>query len=299
MDPLALTKLQGLMNLSRGIPEVSVGVIDGPLDLNHPTLHNSKIRTTKESGYFDCKKASSMSCMHGTFIAGMLVSERGPYTLGICPNCEIIIRPVFKEVLDGSNIYYPSVSTQDLARAIVEVVDSGAKIINLSLGLTGSSLIKFQELEEAYDYAFRKRVLVIAAAGNQGSIGHVSLIDHPWVIPVASCDANGNLDPTSNIGPSIAKRGLMAPGKDITSSQAGGTYMKLSGTSVAAPFITGTIALLYSIFYETTTPQDLVMAIRRDIRRRTLLPPLLNAERSIQVMEDLFSRRRDYVTTVT
>jgi subtilisin family serine protease len=128
-------------------------------------------------------------------------------------------------------------------------------------------------LNEAYDYAFRKRVIIVAAAGNQGNIGFLPLIDHPWIIPVVSCDMQGRLDPISNVGPSIAKRGLMAPGVNITSTIPGGGYKQLTGTSFAAPFVTGTLALLLSIF-KGAAPTQLVRSIRQQMRRRTIFPPL-------------------------
>jgi hypothetical protein len=71
---------------------------------------------------------------------------------------------------------------------------------------------------------------IVVAAGNQGNIGNISLINHEWPIPVAACDANGKLDPMSNFGPSIGKRGLMAPGVNIRSAYPGGQYTHMSGT---------------------------------------------------------------------
>jgi subtilisin family serine protease len=77
--------------------------------------------------------------------------------------------------------------------------------------LSSSSLIVYSKLQEAYDYALRKNVIIVAAAGNQGNIGSISLINHRWLIPVAACGEDSRLDPLSNFGPSIGNRGTNGP----------------------------------------------------------------------------------------
>jgi subtilisin family serine protease len=166
-----------------------------------------------------------------------------------------------------------------LSDAIIETVNSGARIINLSLGLSGSSLVVYHELEEAYNYAYQKGVIIVAASGNQGSIGHAALLNNKWVIPVAACDHEGKISSMSNFGPSIGVRGLMAPGIDITSTTSGGGYSKLSGTSFAAPFVTGTIALLWSVFPKATSAEIIHSLVRICSNfSRTVIPKLLDAE---------------------
>jgi subtilisin family serine protease len=288
MDPLEQIKLYSLMKISSGKPEIAIGLIDGPIDFNHPAFQGAKIRTAKDSQLSACKSASSIACMHGTFIAGILCSKRDSAAPAICPSCEIILRPIFTEDTfdniaggdDSSNIVFPSSTPKELSKAIIEIVDAGATIINLSLGLSTSSLTIYRELEEAYNYALQHNVIIVVATGNQGNIGYISLLNHPWIIPVAACNEHGTPVPQSNFGPTIGKQGLMAPGVNITSTLAGdGVYTKMSGTSVAVPFVTGTIALLWSIFPDATAEQ-IIHSITGGIayRSRTIIPPLLNAE---------------------
>ena len=58
------------MNISDGSPDVTIGLIDGPVDLNHPAFNGSTIRAVKDSQLAECKNVGSIACRHGTFIAG-------------------------------------------------------------------------------------------------------------------------------------------------------------------------------------------------------------------------------------
>jgi subtilisin family serine protease len=281
MDPLSQIRLYALMNISSGSPNISVGVIDGPVDFNHPAFHESKIKAVKDSQLGACKIASSVACTHGTFVAGILSAKRGLSAPAICPNCQIILYPIFREdeTNNTRNDPFSSATPEELSNAIIETIDAGARVINLSLGLSTSSLTVYDELQQAYDYALQKSVIIVVAAGNQGNIGNISLINHQWLIPVAACDENNLLDPMSNFGPSIGNRGLMAPGMNIRSTYPGGQYTNMSGTSFAAPFVTGAIALLWSIF-PSATAGAIIHSITRSalFKRRSIIPSLLNVE---------------------
>ncbi|MDQ3852127.1 MAG: S8 family serine peptidase [Thermoproteota archaeon] len=295
MDSLEQVRLQSLMAISTGIPEVVIGLIDGPIDFNHAAFEGSNVTTVKGSQHAACRSADSLACMHGTFIAGMLCARRGSSAPAICPNCKLLLYPIFsegeKEALNRKGheglLPIPSTTPKELSDAIIETIDAGARIINISAGLSASSLVAYRDLEDAYDYAMRNGVIVVAAAGNQGNIGgYRSLFGHQWVIPVAACDENGRLDPMSNFGPSIGYRGLMAPGVNITSTSPGGQYTQLSGTSFATPFVTGTIALLWSLFPQTTTTQ-IIHCISRSAstNRRVIIPPILHAEAALKLLK--------------
>ena len=58
---------------------------------------------------------------------------------------------------------------------------------------------------------------MVAAAGNQGTVGSSVITRHPWVIPVIACDLQGRPTTESNLGSSIGRRGLAAPGENIAS----------------------------------------------------------------------------------
>ena len=116
----------------------------------------------------------------------------------------------------------PSATPQELAAAIIECIDAGARVINLSLALAQPSTKGEQALEEALNQAVRRGVIVVAAAGNQGTLGSSAITRHPWVIPVVACDLRGRPMNESNLGSSIGRRGLSAPGDGVTSLGAEG-----------------------------------------------------------------------------
>jgi subtilisin family serine protease len=190
MDPLIQTKIQYLMKYSEGRPEITIGLIDGSIDLSHPAFRGSIIRTVKESGHAKCTNTDSISCRHGTFIAGIISAKRGFNVPAICPKCTLLLYPIFtdKKQEEDNNYtnrkkYHDTISftittPTELSNAIVEVIYKGARIINLSLGLPTNSLIKYNTLQEAYDYARKKGVIIVASSGNQGNIGSTSLIDN-------------------------------------------------------------------------------------------------------------------------
>ena len=162
----------------------------------------------------------------------------------------------------------------------------------MSLALAQPSSKGERELEQVLDHATKRGVIIVAAAGNQGTLGSTAITRHPWVIPVVACDLRGRPMNGSNLGSSIGRRGLSAPGEAIISLGAVGKPLTLGGTSVATPFVTGAIALLWSAFPAATAAQ-VKFAVTQAYapRRTTVVPPLLNAWAAYQFMVTAQMRR--------
>lgn len=286
MDPLQLVRLAALMSRGEGRREVAVALIDGPVALDHPDLSQSTLKEIPGAVRGSCSRLESVACMHGTFVAGMLVARRGSQAPAICPGCTLILRPIFPETTKD-NHPMPSASPEELATAITEAIGAGAKVINLSAALTNPSSRGEHELEQALDYAAHRGVLVVAAAGNQSTVGSSAITRHPWVIPVIACDLQGRPTPESNLGSSIGRWGLAAPGESIVSLGANGKPETSAGTSAAAPFVTGAIALLWSEFPKATSAQ-IKSAITQtgDSLRRAITPPVLDAWAAYQAISN-------------
>jgi subtilisin family serine protease len=284
MTPLDLVRLTPLTDRTSGRPEVTIGLIDGPVVMDHPELANQHIREIPGNGNATCTQANSTACLHGTFVAGILSAKRGSAAPAICPNCTLLVRPIFVETT-AANGDMPSATPEKLAQAILDCIEAGARVLNMSAALAQPSMKNERTLEEALDQAARRGVIVVAAAGNQGTLGSTAITCHPWVIPVVGYDLQGRPMNHSNLGNSIGRRGLGAPGDQITSLGAEGKPLTLGGTSVAAPFVTGAIALLWSEFPTATATEIKLAATHARIpRRTTVVPPLLDAWAAYQTM---------------
>jgi subtilisin family serine protease len=284
MDPLHLVRLPPLMSRGQGRHDVVVALIDGPVALDHPDLSQSTMKEIPGAVASSCSRRESVACMHGTFVAGMLVARRGAQAPAICPGCTLLLRPIFTENKTG-NGQMPSATPEELATAISETIGAGAKVINLSAALSQPSSRGELRLQRALDYAAQRRVLVVAAAGNQGTVGSSAITRHPWVIPVVACDLQGRPTAESNLGSSIGRWGLAAPGENIVSLGTDGKSQTSSGTSAAAPFVTGAIALLWSEFPRATAAQiKLAITQAGRLPRRAIAPPLLDVGAAYEAM---------------
>jgi subtilisin family serine protease len=292
MTPFQLIRLAPLMERTSGRPEIVIGLIDGPVLMHHPELESQHIREIAGNGSGTCNQADSAACLHGTFVAGILSAMRESTAPAICPNCTLLVRPIFAET-KATNGEMPSATPGELAQAILDCLEAKARVLNVSAAIAQPAIKSERALEEALGQAARSGVIVIAAAGNQGTLGSTAITRHSWVIPVVAYDQQGRPMNHSNLGSSIGRRGLGAPGDRITSLGTEGKPLTLGGTSAAAPFVTGTIALLWSEFPHASAA-DVKLAVTQSYsgRRNTVVPPLLDAWRSYESLATVTARKR-------
>ena len=276
MDPLELVKLTPLMQRTLGKPEIVIGLIDGPVVTDHESLPSGVVRSASTTIDSECSRADSIACQHGTFVAGILSAKRGSSAPAICPDCTLLVRPIFGE--RSSALDMPSAQPEELADGIVDSIRAGARVLNISAAIQQPSLKSERTLEHALNEAASRNVLVVAAAGNQGTVGSTAITRHPWVIPVVACDTSGKPMNQSNLGHSIGRKGLGAPGERITSLAPGNQTVTSGGTSAAAPFVTGAIALLWSEIPDASGTAMRLAVTQSHLNRRTsVVPPLLDA----------------------
>jgi subtilisin family serine protease len=259
------------MSIGAGREDVVVAILDGPVTLSHPDLSDAHVRDISVDGSATCQHRGSLACRHGTFVAGILGAKRSSGALGICPGCTLLVRPIFADPLESA---LPHATAEELAHAIVESLKAGARLINVSSALS-PMIGREPELEAALETAARHGAIVIAAAGNDGTIASSPLTRHPSVIPVAACDASGRPVPASNLARSLGTRGIAAPGA-MTSISPEGPPVMLSGTSFAAAVVSGACALLWSAF-RGVAAHEIAWAVIGPERRRSVSPPRLNA----------------------
>jgi subtilisin family serine protease len=280
-DPLHLVGLSPLMDITTGSAEVVIGLIDGPVALDNPDLTARSIRPLP--GRAAVCSVSSASCIHGTFVAGILTARRTAKAPAICPDCTLLVRPIFANGQRDANSI-PTATSSELAAAIAECLAGGARILNVSATVAHAHGNGARRLADALDDAVRKGAIVVAAAGNQGVVGASAVTADRAVIPVVSYSRAGRPLTGSNLGASIARRGLGAPGDAITSLAPGGGTLQSGGTSAAAPFVTGAAALIWSEFPAATGGSIRKALATAAGRGRGVVPPLLNAWSAYQAM---------------
>jgi subtilisin family serine protease len=290
MAPLDLVRLTKVMELTQGNPDMTVGIIDGPVDVGHPGFLAASARQIPAGKRASCQVLSSPACVHGTMVAGVLFARRNSAAAAICPNCSLLIRPIFAEQ-DSPDGESPSATPEELSQAIVETVNAGARVINLSSGISRPRERGKDSLNRALNFAASRGSIVVVSSGNQSNVGGSCITQHPWVIPVVSCETDGRTSGESNLSASIGRQGLRAPGQDITSLGSGNTFATFNGTSAACPFVTGAIALLWSRFPWLTATQ-IKMAILGDGNRNCVVPPLMNVSEAWRRLDVAANRRR-------
>ena len=119
MYPLDVVKLTALMQITRGRPEIVIGLLDGPVAVDHPDLMAEHIRELPGRQRGTRPQANIAARMHGTFVAGMLRAKRGSAAPAICPDCTLLVHPIFRGTTAKPGPM-PSATPEELATAIIE-----------------------------------------------------------------------------------------------------------------------------------------------------------------------------------
>ena len=176
---------------------------------------------------------------HGTHVAG-IVAATGDNAIGgagVCWGCRIL--PVKALGADGSGAY------STLAAGTTWAADHGARVINLSLRGSSDSLT----LRSAVRYATDQGIVVIAAAGNSGVSSRFYPAGFDGVVAVGAADRNGARFTFSNYGTDWVD---VAAGGCSVSTWPGGGYTSMCGTSMATPFVSGSLGLLLAAVPDAT-----------------------------------------------
>src|SRR5438552_546781 len=118
MNYLDQIKLTALMNLTAGSSEIPIGLIDGPIATDHSDLAAKNIHEISGKSGMACTRSDSIACTHGTFIAGILCAKRNSAAPAICPDCPLLLYPIFAET-KSANGEMPSATPDELAAAVV------------------------------------------------------------------------------------------------------------------------------------------------------------------------------------
>ena len=244
-----------------GIDDDGNGLVDDVRGWNFVQGNNSPTAEFVAAAGCEPDPAKRLYEAHGTHVAGVIgaLGDNGKGIAGLAPD----VRIMALKVMGGP---CGSGTTSTIIQAVRYAIDNGADIINMSLGGPHPSDILRDLLRQAND----RGILVVVAAGNAASDNDATPVypaafDLPGLIAVAATDANDRLATFSNRGARSVH--LAAPGVGILSSVPMGdtptgpnsNYAQLSGTSMAAPMVSGALAAMIGL--NPTLPRLEIMRI--------------------------------------
>ena len=252
---------------SLGIPElwrqtqgrdIKVAILDTGIDSLHADLREAIVEEfdATESPYGPSDRMG-----HGTHVAGIIGGRHNGFgIIGVAPACKLYNVKVLDDQGRGSS--------QALYRGIRWAIDKKVDVINMSLG----SPYPDPQLHEVVKEAAGQNIIIIAAAGNYGVIHYFDTVNYPAryeeAISVGSINRNLVHSPFSAGGETLD---IVAPGEEVYSSIPMNLYARLSGTSMATPFVSGVVALCLakhrSAQFQNGTPCDNILQMREHLRK--------------------------------
>jgi len=263
---------------TRGDRKIVVAVIDSGVDDSHKDLkanltsngydaYNSRKGTEHAAPTSLSRLGGKFSSFgHGTHVAGIIGAVEGNNRgiVGVAPNCTIMPIKIFPSLRDALRPKpndrgedQTAIIASAVAEGIVYATEHGASIINMSLGFPYES----QSLALAVDYALKKGVTVLVAAGNERMEGSPvnTLANLPGVIGVGATDEDDKVTFFSNKGKYVS---VSAPGWRVLSTMPSvfnglisEPYQYMDGTSMACPNAAGVAALVKSVNPSLTPAQ--------------------------------------------
>jgi type VII secretion-associated serine protease mycosin len=230
-----------------------IAVLDTGVQFSHPDLQGRLV-----PGYDFASNPNDANATddngHGTWVAGIIAAEvnDGFGVAGISWSDKIL--PVKVMNSNGTGI------TSDLTAGIIWAADHGAKVINMSVGGFPYS----QAVKDAVDYAWRKGVVLVGAAGNNHREESFYPASYPNVVSVSATQADDEFTHWSSYGPNVD---VSAPGASVLTTNCdhakvgacpyNGDHIIISGTSFATPNTAGVVALIRAR-YPSYTPAQVV-----------------------------------------
>ncbi|PZQ19159.1 MAG: hypothetical protein DI565_01895 [Ancylobacter novellus] len=238
MRPDGASRIRSLFAAMRGETiDALVGVVDGTPDLASPDLDGVDLALEA----LMLPDGAAEPDAHGTEIASLIFGR----AFGLAHGARGLALPIFFRRPGDGRI--GAASQMDMARALTLAAERGCDVVNVSAGQKASSPEAARHLTDAVALCAERRVLVVAAAGNDGCPCIHIPAAMPSVLAVGAMDDDGAPLEPSNWGSAYAADGLLAPGGELETVSTGGAAVRRSGTSFATAVVSAVAATLLSI----------------------------------------------------
>lgn len=285
---LKATHVKEGWDITMGDPNLVVAIIDDGIDVNHNMF---KGRFFKAYNVFTQNRALSPGQGHGTHVAGLAVGSTEFYSegaAGVAPKCKIM--PV--QVFDNGLCTFSS-----LASGIMYAIHNGANIVNISVGPSFQGLnqlpieeqIKvaqqyFKNEEKVYRHiinvANEKNVILVFAAGNDNIVTAIlpecRLANNTVNVAACTPEYKSSIFTNYSLGTNVS-----APGEGIYSAYSNNSFKMFDGTSMAAPIITGTIALMKTIKPDINVKQCIAVIQKTGKKLDEFIPPMVLVDQAL------------------
>lgn len=248
-DNLDKIKAREVWEKTKQGSKIVVAVLDSGAQIDHPNLQENIIDGYNFTGDDNGNpRIFNDYNGHGTHVAGIISAKNtGEAIIGVAPKCKLLILKVIDKYGGGSY--------DQLSKAIRYAADwvgtngETVNVINMSLGGPNSN----DELHKAVKYARSKGIVLVAAAGNEGDgVNETIEVSYPGfykeVIQVGSVSENNIPSFFSNSNTNLD---FVGPGENILSTHLNNKFVRLTGTSMATPFVSGAAALIIKMIKRT------------------------------------------------
>lgn len=288
---LRAINLKNGWNYTKGSKDIVVAVVDDGIDATHEIL---KGRFYKPYNVFTQDNHLATGEGHGTHVAGLAVGsdkffDKG--VSGVAPKC--LLMPV--QVFDNGICTFSSVTS-----GIMYAIHNGAAVVNVSIGpnfrgldilpISDQELIvrtQFKNEERVWrriiEIANEKNVIIVFAVGNDNIIASIPPENRTnLTVNVAAVARNFKETDFTNYGKGS---NISAPGKGILSSVPTNQYAIFDGTSMAAPIVSGTIALMKSMKADISVSDVLTILQQTGRVVSNYVPPMVQVDRALEMLK--------------
>jgi len=273
-----------------GSPKLTIAIIDDGFSLKHPELQSKVVMPYNV--WLHSEEIFPQKIDHGTHVAGLAlaIANNGKGLCGVAPECAFM--PV--QVADKQNI----MTITSVLDGIIYALYQGADVINVSLGIQFKGKLSDNEQLDLQDNHFKEeerlwneimkisnkhKAIIVVAAGNENMLAGVNPMNRPKNFIVVSAVDKSNREyhkaGFSNYGDYST---ISAPGVDIYSTVGNDSYQFMDGTSMAAPIVSGTVALIKSLNEAITSEQIICVLQSTGLPTERKIGNLIQIDKALQ-----------------